>query len=137
MLGALVSALLLRQGLFDTVIFTAVTGVAALLPDLDLRKSKASQALALAAFGCALLLAYRFTLAAGKGWIAFAEALAVILLSLLALDWYFRPRHRTITHSWAAALALAIVCFFLSSWPLALAAAIGYGSHIALDRRVT
>jgi hypothetical protein len=103
------------------------------LPDLDLRNSKASQALYLLALGAALFAAYQLTLGAGKGMLQFAIALAEIVVALLALDWFLRPRHRTIMHSAIAALALAAACFFVFGWQLALACAIGYISHLVAD----
>jgi hypothetical protein len=125
---------LLRPGAVGTIIFTLAAGAFSLLPDLDLRKSKASQVFYLLALGLALFAAYWLTLGSGKGMLQFAEALCVLLVALLALDWFLRPRHRTIMHSTGAALVLAAACFFAAGWQIALACAIGYVSHLFADR---
>ena len=126
--------LILGDGYFWALCYAALSGACALLPDLDLRKSKGSQVLnalaLLAAVVASIYLAWR----RGAGFVGFLEIFAVLLLVLLAIDWFLRPRHRTIFHSTAAALALAVVCFFLFGWQIALACAIGYVSHLILDR---
>ena len=131
--GFILSAYALRLSAADIAVFTVVTGASALLPDLDLRKSKASQALYLLALGCSLLAAYWLTLGKGLGMVQFAEALALLLLAFLALDWFLRPRHRTVMHSMGAAVALAAACFLVFGWQLALACALGYATHLAAD----
>lgn len=126
-----IAAYLLSLPIVDAFIFTSVSGIAALLPDLDLRKSKASQIVGGAAAALALILALLWS--NGDG-VRFLAAFCAMLLALLALDWFLRPRHRTIFHSAIAALVLAAACLFLFGWIIALACAMGYLSHLAADR---
>lgn len=111
-------------------VFCAVAGAGALLPDIDLRKSKISQA----SYGiaAALILLFSLMLSNGDGarMLLYAAAMA---LALLALDFLARPRHRGITHGLLFALALAAAAYFLFGLTIAAALFAGYLSHLLAD----
>ena len=114
----------------QAILFSAVSGAGALLPDIDLRKSKISQiAYAVAAV---LIAAFSFLLSDGDiaRMLTYAAAMA---LGLLALDFLVRPRHRGITHSLLFALALAAAAYFLFGLVAASALLTGYLSHLLAD----
>ncbi len=121
-----------RAGLQEAFLFAAVSGAASLLPDLDLRKSKASQALYSAVFVLILAAAFLLSYKAGKAenFVLYAAAL---FLAALGLDFLIRPRHRGIMHSLAFLFALALPCFLLFGEFLACAVAAGYFSHLLAD----
>jgi len=130
-----VAAYFLQLSLLPALLFTAISAASSLLPDLDIRNSKASQA----AYGVALLAvlaaAYSISFAKGKGAAEFLSSFAIIAGALLALDLLFRPRHRGIMHSFAFLAAIAAACYFFLGSLVALAFSIGYFSHLAADWR--
>lgn len=116
---------------FDALIACAASAISALLPDLDLRKSKASKVLGALALVAAVAAAVIFS---GGSLLRGLMVFGALLALLLALDWFLRPKHRTVTHTGAAALAFSAACFFIFGWKIALACAIGYISHLAADK---
>jgi hypothetical protein len=132
--GAIIAAIIffaLGSNLVDAAAFGLVSGIASLLPDLDLRKSKASQVLYALAAVAALAGAYFIS-----NWDLSKLALnfVIIILLLAAIDILFRPRHRTVFHTGGAAAALAVCCYILFGFNFALASLVGYGSHLVLDK---
>lgn len=111
-------------------VFCAVAGTGALLPDIDLRKSKVSQLTY--GIAAALILLFSLLLSNGDGarMLLYAAAMA---LALLALDFLARPRHRGITHGLLLALALAAAAFLLFGQMIASALLAGYLSHLLAD----
>ena len=111
--------------------YSMLSGFCALLPDLDMRKSKASQllyiaALALAIFASALF--YGSSLASAFG------AFAATALLLFAFDLLLRPKHRQVMHTAAFGLVPFAACLALLGWEIALAFAIGYLTHLFADK---
>ncbi|MCX8198305.1 MAG: metal-dependent hydrolase [Candidatus Micrarchaeota archaeon] len=104
--------------------YSALSGMCALLPDLDARKSKASSALFWLAMAVAAFLA-----AAGFPW----WQPAAIAMALLAFDFALRPRHRGIMHSAAFLAAASILAYFFFGLVAASAFSIGYLSHLLAD----
>ena len=129
-----IAAYLLRFDLFNAIFFCAVSAASSLLPDLDIRNSKASKATYAVALFAILAASYSLSFAKGKGLQEFALAFTAIVLLLLAIDLLFRPRHRGMLHSAPFALAAAAACYVFFGAQLALAFAIGYCSHLAADR---
>ena len=128
-----IAAYLLQLTLSSVLLFCAVSALSSLLPDLDIRNSKASQATYAVAFLAVLAAAYSLSFAKGGGLQEFAVAFLAICGALIALDIIFRPRHRGMMHTLPFALACAVACFLLFGAQLAIAFAIGYCSHLAAD----
>ena len=128
------AAYLLRLGLIDAALFCIVSAASSLLPDLDIRNSKASKATYAVAFFAVLAAAYSLSFAKGKGLQEFALAFTAIVLVLLAIDLLFRPRHRGMLHSAPFALIAAAACYLVLGALTAGAFLIGYCSHLAADR---
>ncbi len=131
LLGAAVSYFLFPN---EIAVFAVVAGIAGLLPDLDLRKSKGSQLLYAAALAFAALAAYMNSFAAGKGWQEFLLYFAVVVALLAAADFLIRPRHRGIMHSILFLLLVSAACFLLFGAMVALAVFVGFLSHLLADR---
>ncbi|MCX8175463.1 MAG: metal-dependent hydrolase [Candidatus Micrarchaeota archaeon] len=126
-----IAALLLGLSQSQALLFLSISGFSALLPDLDLRTSKASQVLY--ALALALMLASALLLAGfepGRAAAYFAAAAAFFLV----LDLLFRPAHRGIMHSALFALACSAAAYLLLGWLFSAAFATGYLSHLLADR---
>ncbi|MFA6328905.1 MAG: metal-dependent hydrolase [Candidatus Micrarchaeia archaeon] len=128
-----VAAYLLQLNLPSAIFFCAISAVSSLLPDLDIRNSKASQATYAAALLAVLAAAYFLSFAKGRGPQEFAIAFLAIAGALLVLDLLFRPRHRGVMHSAPFALAAAAAAFLVFGALAALAFFLGYFSHLVAD----
>jgi len=123
----------LRLDLPSAILFCAVSAASSLLPDLDIRNSKASRATYAAALLAALAAAYSLSLAKGSGVGGFILSFAAISGALLLLDLLFRPRHRGVMHGAPFALASAAACYLFFGALPAGAFLTGYCSHLAAD----
>ena len=128
-----VAAYLLRLSLPSAALFCAVSAVSSLLPDLDIRNSKASQAAYAVAIFAVLAAAYAFSFARGGGIGDFAFAFFGLACALLLLDLIFRPRHRGMMHGAPFAVAASAACLVLFGELMAGAFLLGYCSHLASD----
>ncbi|MFA6907535.1 MAG: metal-dependent hydrolase [Candidatus Micrarchaeia archaeon] len=128
------AAYLLRLGMLDAAFFCAVSAASSLLPDLDIRNSKASKATYAVALLAVLAAAHSLSFAKGGGAREFAIAFAAIGGALLAIDILFRPRHRGVMHSAPFAFAAAVAAYFIFGAPASGAFLLGYCSHLAADR---
>lgn len=131
--GAAVCYLAVGSDAPSLALFSGVSGFSALLPDLDLRKSKASK-IAYAAIAVALVAAAVWLSGGDMG--KFAAYLAGMGLVLLFADWLVRPRHRGIMHSMLFLAVAAIAVLLLAGWFFAAAFAAGYFSHLVADNSV-
>ena len=120
-------------GLPDALLFCAIAGGSSLLPDLDIRNSKASQSAYFAAFFAVLALSYQSSIAKGGSISEFASSFGIISAALLAADFLFRPRHRGVMHSLLFALACAAACYAAFGMLPSAAFLIGYSSHLLSD----
>ncbi|MCX6772102.1 MAG: metal-dependent hydrolase [Candidatus Micrarchaeota archaeon] len=127
------AAFLLRFPLPDAAVFCAISAASSLLPDLDIRNSKASQAAYAVALLALLAAAYFLSFAKGGGWREFALSFIAILCVLAALDLLIRPRHRGTMHGAPFALAAAAVCYAVFGALASGAFLLGYLSHLAAD----
>ena len=128
--GAAVALFAFNSAGEQLFLFCAMSAAAALLPDIDLRKSKISKiayAIAAAAIAAASWLISRGD---GEKMLLYAGAMA---LALLAFDLLARPRHRGITHSLLFLLVLAAAGYFAFGLFFASALATGYLSHLLAD----
>ena len=114
----------------DTLRFCAISGVAALLPDLDARNSKASQ-ITYALAGAALLAGAVYF--AGGNSSKTAEYLAVLIVAFFALDFFVRPRHRGFMHGLLFLFIASVLCYFALGGFVAAAFLPGYFSHLLAD----
>jgi len=115
-------------------LFIAISGVAALLPDLDLRKSKFSQLLYVGVAVAILAAAYALSERGARFATEFAAYAIFLTAAALLLDLLFRPRHRGVMHGAPFALAAAIVCYAAFGALPSGAFLLGYCSHLAADR---
>jgi len=129
-----IASYFLGLGLPNAILFCAISAASSLLPDLDIRNSKASKAAYAAALLAVLAAAYSLSLAKGRGAGDFVLAFAAISGALLLLDLLFRPRHRGVMHGAPFALAAAIVCYAAFGALPSGAFLLGYCSHLAADR---
>ena len=129
-----VAAYLLRLGLPDAALFCAVSALSSLLPDLDIRNSKASQAAYSVALLAVLAAAYSLSFAKGGGLQSFVFSFFAIAGALLALDLVFRPRHRGVMHGAPFAIVAAAACYAFFGALAAGAFLLGYLSHLAADQ---
>ena len=130
-LGAAVAYFLFPSGI---ILFAAISAVAGLVPDLDLRKSKGSRLLYAAAIALAGAGAYANSFAVGAGWQEFLIYFAVIVIVLGAVDILIRPRHRGIMHGILFMLLFCAACYFLFGFLIASAVLAGYFSHLLADK---
>jgi membrane-bound metal-dependent hydrolase YbcI (DUF457 family) len=129
--GAAACYLAFSRDVFAVFLFASVSGFCALIPDIDLRKSKFSQlTYALAAFA---IIAASVWLAGGRGIGEFFAYLALLALICLLLDWVLRPRHRGITHRLPFLALVGAVAYAAFGLVAACAVAIGYCSHLVAD----
>ena len=129
-----VAAYFLQLALLPALLFTAVSAASSLLPDLDIRNSKASQATYAVALLAVLAAAYSLSFAKGGGWQDFALSFLAIAGALLVLDIIFRPRHRGMMHGAPFAFIAAAAAYFIFGALASGAFLLGYCSHLATDR---
>jgi len=129
-----VAAYLLSLPLASAFFFCAVSAASSLLPDLDVRNSKASQATYAVALLAVLAAAFSLSLAKGGSVQDFAISFLAISGVLIVLDLIFRPRHRGMMHGVPFALASAAACYAIFGALAAGAFLIGYCSHLAADK---
>ena len=127
------AAYLLSFPIASALVFCAVSAASSLLPDLDIRNSKASQATYAVAFLSVLAAVYSLSFAKGGGLQDFAVSFFAISGVLLALDLIFRPRHRGMMHGLPFALAASAACFAFFGAFASGAFMLGYCSHLAAD----
>ncbi|MFA5930409.1 MAG: metal-dependent hydrolase [Candidatus Micrarchaeia archaeon] len=127
------AAYLLRLDMPSAAFFCAASAASSLLPDLDIRNSKASQMTYAAALLAVLAAAYSLSFAKGGSVQEFAVSFLAISGALLAIDILFRPRHRGMMHRLPFALAAAVACYALFGALASGAFLLGYLSHLAAD----
>ena len=132
--GAIGGSSVLGLQLPSLLLFCAISGIAALLPDLDLRKSKSSQLL-YAAVAIAIVAAAAAL--SGKGGAMQPVQFAIYALALgvafLFLDLLLRPRHRGFMHGILFLAAITAGAYFALGQFIALALFLGYASHLLAD----
>lgn len=132
--GAIGGSSVLLLPLPSLALFTVISGVAALMPDLDLRKSKSSQLLY--AFAAVAILASAAALS-GKGGSIELELFAFYAVALaaaaMALDLLIRPRHRGVMHGILFLCVISVAAYAVLGVFFALALFLGYLSHLLAD----
>ncbi len=117
--------------LFYILFWSLLTGLSALIPDLDHHNSKGTQFLQMGVILFALLLS----------WQLFSDILQIIgstvIIYLVFIFIYkiLKPRHRGITHTILATLLVLIISMFVFSFtlPQVLFIPLGYFSHLIAD----
>lgn len=133
-LGAAIAHFALHSEAQALILFAAISGASALLPDLDTEKSKASQIVGTVAAALLLIAAAWLALADGRGIAEFALYALALLAAAFALAKILRPRHRGMTHGLLFFFAVCAVAYALLGGFFALAFAAGYFSHLLADR---
>ena len=130
LLGAAAAIFIFHFSSADVARFCIISGVAALLPDLDARNSKASQITYVLA-GAALLAAAVYF--AGGDSSRAASYLAILIVAFFALDFFIRPRHRGIMHGLVFLSIAGVLSYFALGGFVASAFLLGYFSHLLAD----
>jgi len=130
LLGAAAAIYIFHFPAADTLRFCVISGVAALLPDLDIRSSKASQTTYVLA-GAALLAGAIYF--AGGAASKTAVYLAALIVTFFALDLFIRPRHRGVMHGFLFPFIASAIAYFALGEFVASAFLIGYSSHLLAD----
>lgn len=119
-----------------------LSGVSALLPDLDHEMSKGRKVLNHLVPFVALIVVSTHT-CDSLACLLSLEKLGFILLLSLALIGiytifftYLKPKHRGITHSLLFSFLYGAVLYLIAGVALALAGFIGYASHLLSDKRL-
>ena len=136
------SAYLLGAGGFIELVFFAFFGsLCALLPDLDHDHSKGRKILDTAAILVAAAIGYLYACRGGL-CIPVSGAVPGLVVFLIIAGAYFvffklfKPRHRGITHTIAAALAFGIFVFLAAGLVPAVCGFSAYFSHLLADRQI-
>ena len=112
----------------------AICLLGSILPDIDLKQSKASQIVQpIAALGIAFLL-YPFFSAKFGALAAVVVSLAISAVIIFILLFPLRLKHRGVTHSWKAAVVFSIISGALLGINGGIIALLSYGSHLVVDR---
>ena len=131
--GAAVALLFYRPSAEAVFPFALISGASALLPDLDMRKSKASKVLAAFVFLAILAASFLLSYSSGRGLEGFFLFAALMLLALFGLDRLVRPRHRGIMHGLLFLFAVSLALLLIFGGFFAAAFAVGYFSHLLAD----
>jgi len=132
--GAAFAHSFLHLSALDFAFYTAVSGACALLPDLDMRKSKSSKAVYGIALAAILLWVASWASENRKSLPEAALAFVGVCCAAAALDFLVRPRHREIMHSLLFLASASAVAYFSLGLVWASAFFFGYLSHLVADR---
>ena len=132
--GAIVGAvamLILKEFSLSLI---AICLLGSILPDIDLKQSKASQIIQpIAVLGAAFLL-YPFLSAKFSTIAAVAISLVIGAAIIFLVLFPLRLKHRGITHSWKAAAVFSIMGGLLLGINGGIIALLSYASHLVIDR---
>lgn len=112
--------------------FLILSGLSALIPDLDHETSKGRKILDALVIILAILFSY----------FVYSISISAVYLFLVIVGAYFiiyklfKPKHRGITHSLVLCLGFSILIYYLLGELFAIAGFIGYGSHLLADREI-
>jgi len=113
----------------------AICLLGSILPDIDLKQSKASQIVQpIAALGVAFLL-YPFISSKFSTLAAVVVSLVIGAAIIFIILFPLRLKHRGVTHSWKAAVVFAALGAFLTGGINGgVIAFVSYASHLVVDR---
>jgi membrane-bound metal-dependent hydrolase YbcI (DUF457 family) len=135
-IGALAAAVASYFLGFDNLILLAIIGgLAALLPDLDHDTSKGRKILDFTVIILSFVVVY---MKSCSGQLCVPDIQILITwLGFLGLYflifWFFKPKHRGITHTLLAAIFVAIAGYLILGYEYAAVILIGYLSHLIAD----
>lgn len=116
--------------------------MAALVPDLDHHSSKGKEILDLAFISVAFFMVF-FSNCGSSICLPDLEAIshmALIFFAFLGVYFlffrFFKPAHRGITHTLAAAMAFGLLAYLFIGPMLGITGFVGYLSHLAADRHI-
>ncbi len=131
-------AYLCHISLTTIIILGPLAMFSAILPDIDLKQSKARAIMDIFAVLLAIFypLAYMYKLNLLKyiqvGWISSAAFIGLYFIAVR----FFMPKHRGFTHTIAATLIYAILIYTVFGWLEGCTALIGYSSHLLADKHI-
>jgi membrane-bound metal-dependent hydrolase YbcI (DUF457 family) len=133
-------AIYLALPLEAIILLSIISGVSALVPDIDHDSSKIRQVADFAAPLFALFYSISFKcpmlFCSIETWQQIAVSALAIVGGYAIIITYLKPRHRGIIHSFAAAVAYAIVLLLVSNMQFALFGLVGYLSHLLADGEI-
>ncbi len=115
--------------ILDLLLFSLISGVAALLPDLDHKLSKARSILDKLVPISSFIVLYLYSTDPIFSLIATLLISGIYFLMFV----FFKPKHRGITHSVFALLLISLLLYLFYPY-LTLPIFIGYFSHLILDK---
>lgn len=124
------------------IMFGAIGGLSALVPDLDHDTSKGRQLLDYAFIGFAFLSAYMSRCGSDTCLPSIEQLsdMATVFFAFVGIYFvffkFFKPSHRGITHTIAAALAFGVLMYLFAGLQIAIAGFAGYLSHLAADNHI-
>lgn len=123
---------------YEIVVLAAFAAGSSLLPDLDHVGSKAREILDKLIIFVAVIFTYLFY--CHDYSCIFTENFALRIFAFAGgyfiIFAYFRPEHRGITHSLLLAAFFSLLVYFILQEKFAMAALIGYLSHLLADREI-
>ena len=131
--GILGIAAMFILGVFSLPLI-AICLLGSILPDIDLKQSKASKIVQpIATLGIAFLI-HPFFSTKFSPIAAIAVSLVIAAAVILILLFPLRLKHRGITHSWKAAAVFSIIAGTALGINAGLIALVSYASHLVIDR---
>ncbi|MBU0532129.1 metal-dependent hydrolase [Candidatus Micrarchaeota archaeon] len=140
---AIIAVLIL--GTRDTItiiLFGAIGGLAALVPDLDHDTSKGRQLLDMGFIGFSFLSAYGSKCGSVVCLpnLEQVSGIATIFFALVGVYFvffkFFKPNHRGITHTILATIVFGVLMYFFAGLGIAVAGIAGYFSHMVADQHI-
>lgn len=143
--GVLALAVLYSLGTQNWIELAVVAffgAMAALVPDLDHHSSKGKEILDIAFISVAFFMVF-FSNCSSSICLPDLDGIgqmALIFFAFLGVYFlffrFFKPHHRGITHTLAAAMAFGLLAYLFTGPMLGLAGFVGYLSHLAADRQI-
>ncbi len=137
-IGALLSALafyfIMHLPAESIALLSIFAGFSALLPDIDHKMSKIRSISDKAFVVFALIYAY-FS-CRNCGMLEIGKNVLILIAIYFLVITFAKPRHRGITHSFAASLVFGVLLYLLLDRNIAVAGFIGYLSHLIADKEI-
>lgn len=122
---------------FLSVSALALISLAALLPDIDLAKSRVSRAVFLVAIVFFSVFFKQFTVKIVTGFLQEWAAAIILAVALIVVYVLVKPKHRTTTHTFAFGLIFAAFAFIASNnIGIAAASLLSFCTHLIGDLKI-
>lgn len=136
--GFVIPQLLASMGLFSFNLpltsFIAVAALGALLPDIDLKKSKVSKVVQLVFVVGGAVVLQPLLLGFFPLLVSWVVALAACAVGLFLILFPLRLKHRGVTHTFGAAVIFTLAVVIAAGIGLGIVGFAAYGSHVVVDQ---